>query len=525
MNGAMFNSASRTALIAAAGLLLGGVAMPSAKAADLGGNCCADLEERVAELEATTARKGNRKMSVTITGQVHKVVLWWDDGQMSKTSYGIDNRNSSTRFSILGEAKVTPHVKMGFELMFDTTGENTSGVTQFDPNGRVTGTWFGSNLRTGLDGASIDAPTLMRRSIFWIEDDKLGRVSVGHYEMAGAITTIDLGGISAGASASLGLVNTSIFLRGKAGQFYDVQWINVAEVGYNQPRQDEVRYDSPTWNGFIYTASISDDGSNWGTMLRYANEFNGYRLAAGIGYEHYGQVAPGQTCLAGTGTTPTTTCVNGSATATLNGYGPGNLANPAPNINAWGVGASVLHVPTGLFVQGHYIAVDYDQNQPTTFPQGGIAPFNGFWGQNGQGQRPADEWLVQGGITKNWFGLGNTAIFAEGAIASHWGAAGGPLSPSGRTYNALTTSNVPGATSVFGVTDTQTNMYGFGITQNVDAAATELYLDYRHFSPDITCSSTLANCTGAAATIGTVPLQKLQTEDFWAIIGGARMKF
>ncbi len=28
----------------------------SAMAADLGGDCCADLEERVAELEATTAR-------------------------------------------------------------------------------------------------------------------------------------------------------------------------------------------------------------------------------------------------------------------------------------------------------------------------------------------------------------------------------------------------------------------------------------------------------------------------------------
>src|SRR2546425_88950 len=30
------------------------------RAADLGGDCCADLEERVAELEATTARKGNK---------------------------------------------------------------------------------------------------------------------------------------------------------------------------------------------------------------------------------------------------------------------------------------------------------------------------------------------------------------------------------------------------------------------------------------------------------------------------------
>ena len=40
-----------------------------AKAADLGGDCCSDLEDRVAELEATTARKGNKKVSVTLYGQ------------------------------------------------------------------------------------------------------------------------------------------------------------------------------------------------------------------------------------------------------------------------------------------------------------------------------------------------------------------------------------------------------------------------------------------------------------------------
>ena len=40
------------------------------RAADLGGDCCADLEERVAELEATTARKGNKKVSVIIYGKM-----------------------------------------------------------------------------------------------------------------------------------------------------------------------------------------------------------------------------------------------------------------------------------------------------------------------------------------------------------------------------------------------------------------------------------------------------------------------
>ncbi|HRY07757.1 MAG TPA: porin, partial [Hyphomicrobiaceae bacterium] len=52
-----------------------------ASAADLGGDCCADLEERIADLEATTARKGNRKVSLTVSGQVNHAVVFWDDGR------------------------------------------------------------------------------------------------------------------------------------------------------------------------------------------------------------------------------------------------------------------------------------------------------------------------------------------------------------------------------------------------------------------------------------------------------------
>ena len=69
----------------ASGLLVGGLTAGSASAADLGGNCCADLEERIAELEATTARKGNRKVSLTISGWVGEQVLWWDDGSAKGT--------------------------------------------------------------------------------------------------------------------------------------------------------------------------------------------------------------------------------------------------------------------------------------------------------------------------------------------------------------------------------------------------------------------------------------------------------
>ena len=79
MNGGRMTT-SRFAIAAVATALMGTTAM----AADLGGNCCADLEERIAELEATTVRKGNRKVSLPISGFVSHHVMWWDDGTQTR---------------------------------------------------------------------------------------------------------------------------------------------------------------------------------------------------------------------------------------------------------------------------------------------------------------------------------------------------------------------------------------------------------------------------------------------------------
>ena len=78
MTGGLRETAS---LMAIAALLCVGATVfgvKPAKAADLGGDCCADLEERVAELEATTVRKGNKKVSVQIYGKVNYATMGWD---------------------------------------------------------------------------------------------------------------------------------------------------------------------------------------------------------------------------------------------------------------------------------------------------------------------------------------------------------------------------------------------------------------------------------------------------------------
>ncbi len=54
------------------------------------------LKKRIAELEATTARKGNRKVSLTMSGWVNEAVFFWDDG-VEKNAYVGTNSLEQTR--------------------------------------------------------------------------------------------------------------------------------------------------------------------------------------------------------------------------------------------------------------------------------------------------------------------------------------------------------------------------------------------------------------------------------------------
>ena len=78
--------------------------------------------------------------------------------------------------------------------------------------------------------------------------------------------------------------------------------------------------------------------------------------------------------------------------------------------------------------------------------------------------------MIQAGISKNWFGIGNTALYGE--------YGGTPIGV--RELRAGRNFNTAGFTAVNGVTDTELRIWGMGITQNVDAAASTLYLGYRN---------------------------------------------
>jgi predicted porin len=246
---------SRIALTAAAGLLLG-AAMTPAKAADLGGGCCADLEERVAELEATVARKGNRVVTLQIYGDVTQGLLIWDNGEESD-AYVVDNDALGSVLGFLGEAKIKPGWKAGYKMELQVQSAPSSTVTE------------GANGDDPPDNLSI------RHNYVYIESERFGRISLGQQSTA-----------SDGA-AEVSVANTLISsspdhgtaLHPGAGVFA----LGDLASDFDGGRDDLIRYDSPSIAGFVVSAAWGDN-DYWDIALRFSKEWNSVKIAAAVAY-------------------------------------------------------------------------------------------------------------------------------------------------------------------------------------------------------------------------------------------------
>jgi predicted porin len=246
---------SYLALAAAFGLLAGGATAP-AYAADLGNGCCADLEERVAELEATTARKGNRVVSLKIYGQVNKALLFFDNGDDSDV-FVVDNDFSTSRFGFQGTASISPGWTAGYNMEFDLFGDSNSNNVAVD------------------DDEGNEDDLRIRKNELWVESERWGRVTIGQGSSAAdGINEIVLGNSMIDSGISYG---GNITVGGIAGldQFAD---------NLDGARIDRVRYDTPSVYGFILSASWGEDDV-YDVALRFKKEFNSIRIAAGIAYQ------------------------------------------------------------------------------------------------------------------------------------------------------------------------------------------------------------------------------------------------
>jgi predicted porin len=316
--------------LAAAGLLMGSLTAGSATAADFGGNCCADLEERIAELEATTARKGNRKVSLTISGWVGQQVMYWDDGFESNVYVGDLGATLSSHFKFTGQATISPGWYAGYVIHVEARNANSLGLDQDDAGGNTLG---------------------LLQSFWFVKSDNLGKVGVGLQSQASDNTAILVDGSGSLVPANWVAFDYNSFqLRTTGGALVSAWGAQGGCVGggaigdCNGITQNVVRYDSPTFGGFSVSASWGEDDM-WDVAARYAGEFGGFKVAAAAAYNEMSD----------------------------EGFLPAAAAGDT--FEYFQAGLYIQHVPTGLFAYGAYGNAQYDINtgdSDTYYVKGGL---------------------------------------------------------------------------------------------------------------------------------------------------------
>jgi predicted porin len=465
----------------AAGMLIGVAATAGAQAADLGGSCCADLEERVAELEATTVRKGNRRVSLTLSGQVSRALMYWNDG-FSDDIYSVDNGLNSSRFRLTGTGRINADLTAGFMMEMDMRiGARSNQVNQFDDDGfsGSGGILGGAALGDGIGGAG-DSVIGIRTANWFVESKHWGKLTVGRLNMAtSGISVIDLSNAGVVITSEPGEFQGAFFLRNGLGRAAST-WANLcggpsvagpysSDCNEHGPlRRDAVRYDTPSFHGFTAGVSWGEDDI-WDAALRYAGEWHGFRVAAGGGFRSFRDREPDVIVI-----------------------GPPDTKLRDTDRRHWLTSASVMHTATGLFISGAYTNYSFHGSNPAE-----------------QDRADIPLWWVDAGIQKNWTGWGNTTFYGEfGRFFD--GTVGLPAATAFPNLGPLAGGAFAAGSIVIG---SETTWWGAGVVQTIDAAAMDVYIAYRQYQADASISGGLANQIPGGL------------EDIWFIQAGARIQF
>ena len=422
------------AILIFAGATAGAVADGNA---DHGAPCCADLDQRIAELEAMVARKGNRKLSLQLSGLVNSGVMAWDDGG-ERNAYVVTNDNQRSRFSFVGKAAIDALWEAGYAIDVGIRTANSKLVNQIADRG------FTGRPPTGFD---------LRSSVWFLRNKSYGTVFVGttfaatdRIANSNVTQTGTFDQYAAPENAGLGMFLRSAANGRLTGSF--LNWRRIIGAGGDQPGESQrgfslLKYVSPTWNGFTAAADwvVTDF---WDVALRYRKEILGFDVGAGIGYL---QLTPGSR----------TRSVCPSAF----------LANGGDETSCRQLRASVSakHFDSGLFGSfGLGLTLDGLVDDTRRYARAGVDDTELFLSG-------------QFGIEQSYLPLGKTTLYGDyyhyegGASSVLLVGPGDALNPTGLGDWAVWRSDVA--------------IWGGGVAQGIDNAGMILYLTYKHVQGDL----------------------------------------
>jgi hypothetical protein len=405
--------------------------------------CCADLEAKIAALESDAL---GRSVTFQAYGQINRAMLLWNDGINSKWSL-VDNTTSSTRLGFINQINLGGGVVTGFrvegEFIYPASFEN------YD--------------RADATHAHDLSVADLRQGYWFISDNRLGTLSVGHqWSATGDLTIINLGSQMNDAAPHFNNgFNLGLGIAG--GIFSDLKWGQIVDQ-VDTLRANFVRYDSPLYHGFVFSASFgegepgSGEKDSWDIALRYQTDGQEFRFAGGIGYK-----------------------------ADFEGF-----------IKELKGSASLLHHGTGFYAS---LAGGLREDEFSSLIGHPLAHFG----------------YVQAGLTEKLLSYGNTTAYGDFGVYKNYNV-GALLNVDPNTGQLVTWGTLA---------ETEVVRWGYGIEQSFDKTGLLLYAQSHNYVPRIVGFPCASNPSIYANHCGGNPndLVILPMKPWDGFVFGARLRF
>ena len=237
------------------------------------------LTQKVQELEVEQARikdktegitpnkpavtSGKQGVRLAISGQVNRAVLYADNGDDGEF-FHVDNDNSSTRVRFIGTGRFNEDFSVGSVI-----------EVQFESNSTAA-------LRVNQDGPAGPNNFTERKLEVYGDSRRFGRLWVGQGDTASNGTSEqDLSGTGVIAYAGIPDMAGGIAFNGVTGLGPRINQAYSDLDGLS--RDDRVRYDTPSWQGFKASASILERG-DWDVAGRYRGDINGTKVVTALAF-------------------------------------------------------------------------------------------------------------------------------------------------------------------------------------------------------------------------------------------------
>ncbi len=218
------------------------------------------------------ARRGERGVSLTLSGHVNRGVLLAHDGR-DLNVFHVDNDQSSTRMRLVAKARPSEDIGVGAQIEVQFESNSTSVVNQ-------------------IDKSDVGPDNFTERKIeAWIDHARLGRLTLGQGNTASfGVTSQDLSGTRVAGSARVDIMAGGMLFarRGVAPGLAAVSLASPSVGGAFDSlnglgRDDRIRYDTPRWMGVWLSASHgSEDGKD--LAARYVGKLGPVQVASGFAF-------------------------------------------------------------------------------------------------------------------------------------------------------------------------------------------------------------------------------------------------